>query len=198
MSLLLYGPFVDGNDLRRKYHPEVNGVTGWGLGGPIRAQLARGKRFVLGNFEIRDPLLRLPLQASGALKSSDDAAGLIGSDILRQFNITFDYGRESITFQKNHRYGVHSNFDRVGVWLGQDAASAGFSVIDVISGSPADHAGIKVGDKILAIDGKPAESLDLTEVRERFRSDPVGQKLRLRVQSGSTARDIVLSLRELV
>jgi hypothetical protein len=195
LSLLLYGPFVDQNNLRTKYHPEVSGVTGWGLGGPIRTQLARGKLFTLGNLEVHNPLVRLPLQASGLLTTSD-AAGLIGSDILRQFAITLDYSRQSITFQKNHHYRKRSNFDRVGVWLGQD--SAGFNVVDVVSGSPADNAGIKAGDKILAIDGKLTESLDLTEIRERFRSDPIGRKLRLRVQSGSAVKEVVLSLRELV
>jgi C-terminal processing protease CtpA/Prc len=71
-------------------------------------------------------------------------------------------------------------------------------MVDVVSGSPADNAGIKAGDKILAIDGKLTESLDLTEIRERFRSDPIGRKLRLRVQSGSAVKGVVLNLRELV
>lgn len=106
-----------------------------------------------------------------------------------------DYSRQSITFKKNHHYGKRCNFDRVGVWLGQD--SAGFSVVDVISGSPADNAGIKAGDKILAIDGKPAEALELTEVREEFRNYAAGRKMRLRVQSGTAFRDIVLRLSDL-
>jgi predicted aspartyl protease len=195
LSLLLNSPFAIQNDLRVKYHPQVSGITGRGLGGPIRSLLARGQVFALGNLEVHDPLVRMSLQASGAPTASD-TSGLIGADILRQFNITLDYGHQSILFQKNRDYGKRCNFDRLGVWLGQDSAS--FSVIDVVPGSPADDAGIKAGDKILAIDGKPAESLDLTEVRERFRSDPVGRKLRLRVQSGSAVRDIVLSLRELI
>lgn len=170
-------------------------MTGWGLGGPIRSQLAWAKVFILGDLEIRDPLIRLPLQTSGGLTYSD-TSGLIGPDILCQFNITFDYSHQSINFQKNHDYAKRSGFDRVGVWLGQD--SKGFNVIDVVSGSPADNAGIKAGDTILAIDGKPAESLDLTDIRERFRTGQVGRELRLRVQSGSTTRDIVLRMRDLV
>jgi predicted aspartyl protease len=116
LSLLLYGPFVDQNNLRAKYHPEVSGITGWGLGGPIRSQIACGKIFALGNLEVHDPLVRLPLQTTGGLTLSD-TAGLIGPDILSRFSITFDYGRQSITFQKNHYYGKRSTFDRVGVWL---------------------------------------------------------------------------------
>jgi len=195
LSLLLYGPFVDQNDLRTKYRPRVEGVTGWGLGGPIRSQIVRGKLFAMGNLQLHDPLIRFPLQTSGGLMASD-TAGLIGADILRQFNITFDYGRESVTFQKNHHYGSRSTFDRVGVWLGQDGGA--FSVIDVVSGSPAEKAGIKTGDKILAIDGKPTGELDLTKVREEFRNSAVGKKMRLRVETGTSFRDIVLELRDLV
>jgi hypothetical protein len=162
LSLLLYGPFVEQNDLRTKYASHVSGVTGWGLGGPIRSQLARARIFTFGSLEVRDLLVRLSLQKSGALTASD-ISGLIGPDILSQFNITFDYGRQSITFRKNRNYGKRSAFDRVGVWLGQD--SPGFKVIDVATGSPADDAGLKVGDTVLVIDGKPAKSLDLTDVR---------------------------------
>jgi hypothetical protein len=195
LSLLLYGPFVDKNDLRSEYHPEVSGITGCGLGGPIRSQIARRKLFAIGNLQIHDPIVRLSLQTSGGLTASDTAE-LIGPDILRQFNITFDYGRQSITFKKNRYFGKRCNFDRVGVWLSQD--SAGFSVVDVVSGSPADGAGIRAGDRILAIDGKPAEALELTEVREDFRNYPVGRKVQLQVQSGTTSRILVIRLRELV
>jgi hypothetical protein len=195
LSLLLYGPFVEQNKLREKYHPAVSGVTGWGLGGPIRSQLARGQQFVIDNLTIHDPLVRLPLQTSGGTTASD-TAGVIGSDILRQFNITFDYRSQTIIFEKNSHYGERCNFDRVGVWLGQD--DAGFTVVDIVSGSPADNAGIKAGDKILAIDGKSATTLDLVEVREEFRNDPAGRKLHLKVQSGTIVRELDLTLRDLV
>jgi C-terminal processing protease CtpA/Prc len=104
--------------------------------------------------------------------------------------------RQSITLEKNRQYGKRTNFDRVGVWLGQDNAS--FTVVDVISGSPVDSAGIKTNDKIVAINGKPAEALDLLEIREEFRNDAVGKKIHLKLQSGAVVRDIVLTLRELV
>jgi len=48
------------------------------------------------------------------------------------------------------------------------------------------------------IDGKPAATLDLVEVREEFRADLVGRKLRLKVQSGAAVREVDLTLRELV
>jgi hypothetical protein len=73
LSLLLYAPFVEQNNLAQKYHPGVSGVTGWGLGGPIRSWLARGKVFLLGNTEVEDPLIRLPMQTVGGLVASDTA-----------------------------------------------------------------------------------------------------------------------------
>src|SRR3954467_1271198 len=47
-SLLLYGPWTDANHLREKYKAKVEGVTGWGIGGPVRSQLARRPRLQFG------------------------------------------------------------------------------------------------------------------------------------------------------
>src|SRR3954469_4516859 len=38
-AMLLYGPWTDSNHLRQKYNPKLEGVTGWGIGGPVRSQL---------------------------------------------------------------------------------------------------------------------------------------------------------------
>ena len=94
---------------------------------------------------------RLSLQRGGDLTTSK-MAGVVGADILKQFNLTFDYKQRRIIFEKNRNYGASDTFDRAGMWLGQDGKS--FAVIDVIKGGPAAEAGIKVGDHILTIDGK--------------------------------------------
>ena len=70
--------------------------------------------------------------------------------------------------------------------------------MDVIGGGPAATAGLKVGDKILAIDGRPVGQLPLPAVREQFKSEPPGAKLRLTIQSGEQKRDVDLVLKDLV
>ncbi|PYS52562.1 MAG: hypothetical protein DMF68_01215, partial [Acidobacteria bacterium] len=66
-ALLLYGPFKEKNNLRAKYKASLEGVTGWGIGGPVRSQLARIDSLKLGAVEVHNLVARLSLQRSGAL-----------------------------------------------------------------------------------------------------------------------------------
>jgi hypothetical protein len=194
-SLILYGPFIEKNNLRARYGPKVEGITGWGIGGPIRSQVTRVSQLKLGTFVMHDVVTRLSLQRSGALTSSE-MAGLVGPDILKQFNLYLDYSRHQIIFEKNNNFGIRDTYDRSGMWLGQEGGY--FQVLDVVANGPAAAAGLKVGDKILAIDGQSAESLLLPTVRLRLKSEPPDKRVRLLVQSGNVKREIIISLKELV
>jgi C-terminal processing protease CtpA/Prc len=72
-------------------------------------------------------------------------------------------------------------------------------VVDVIAGSAATQAGIKVGDIVLAVDGKPASSYFLPDLRDSMRKLPAGTKMTFRIASkGSVAREVMITLRDLV
>jgi len=66
--------------------------------------------------------------------------------------------------------------------MGQDGEH--FTVVDVIAGGPADQAGIKPGDTILAIDGTATSKLVLRDVRESIRRATVGRRMTLILESG--------------
>jgi membrane-associated protease RseP (regulator of RpoE activity) len=194
-ALLLYGPFVEKNNLRAKYQATLEGVTGWGIGGPVRSGLARVRSLKLGAVEVRNLVARLSLQKNGALANSDRAA-LVGPDVLKQFTTIFDYPRKQLIFEKNSNYGKPDSYDRAGMWFGQEGDH--FEVIDLIAGSPASEAGIKVGDQILAIDGQRVTTLDLPAVRLRFKNDPPQKRVRLTMRRDGAEREVVIILRDLV
>jgi hypothetical protein len=194
-SLILYGPFVEQNNLREKYKASFEGVTGWGIGGPVRSQIVRVKTLRLGSVEVQNLIARLSLQKSGALTSANRAA-LVGPDVLKQFTTIFDYSRQRIIFEKNNQYGKPDSYDRAGMWFGLEGDR--FSVIDVIAGGPAAEAGIRVGDEILAIDGQSVERLDLPTVRLSFKNDSPKKRVRLTVERDGKRREVTLILRDLV
>jgi membrane-associated protease RseP (regulator of RpoE activity) len=194
-SLILLGPFVEANQLRAKYHATLEGVTGWGIGGPVRSQLARARILHLGAVEVRDVIARLSLQKSGALTDSSKA-GLVGYDVLKQFTIIFDYSRRQLFFEKNNDYGLPDAYDRTGMWFG--LAGDEYEIIDVIAGGPAAEAGLKAGDRIIAINGRPTAQLDLPATRIKFRDDPPQTRVRLTVEAGGARREVMLILRDLV
>jgi len=74
-----------------------------------------------------------------------------------------------------------------------------FEVFDVVAGGPADDARLKVGDQVLAVDGKSAASLSLNEIRDRWKTVEPGTVVSLQVQdSAGTRREIRIVLRDLV
>ena len=194
-AVLLYGPFIESHHLRAKYAPKVAGITGWGFGGPVRSQVARAQSLKLGPVEARNLVVRLSLQRSGALTSTA-LAGLVGPDVLDQFNVIFDYSRRRIIFEKNSQFGIPDTYDRSGMWLGQDGKY--FEVMDLTPGGPAAQAGLRVGDRILAIDGHATDKLLLPNVRLQLRQSPPNKQLKLCVRSNSGPRTVVLTLRDLL
>jgi hypothetical protein len=194
-SLLAYGPFVDQNKLKEKYDAKLEGVTGWGIGGPVRSLLARAKEVRIGEVVVRDLVVRLSTQKTG-LTTSSAMAGLIGPDVLSQFDLTVDYSRNRLIFEKNKRYGRRDTYDRAGMWMGQDGEH--FTIVDVIAGGPADEAGIKQGESVMAIDGVSTDKLVLPEVRDKMRHDPVGKQITLLLESNGKRRTAIVSLRDLV
>jgi membrane-associated protease RseP (regulator of RpoE activity) len=196
-SLLLYGPFCAQNNLQQKYDAKLEGVTGWGIGGPVRSLLARASVLQIGDITVRDLVIRLSAQKTG-LTTSPAMAGLIGPDVLSQFDVTFDYARARIIFQKNKNYGRRDSYDRAGIWMGQDKDGKHFSVVDVIAGGPGAAAGVKSGDQILAINGESTANLTLPDVRETIRREAVGDKLTLLLESDGKQRTAVVTLKDLV
>jgi hypothetical protein len=194
-SLLIYGPFTEQNKLKEKYDARLEGVTGWGIGGPVRSLLARAKELKIGDVSVQDIVIRLSTQKSG-LTTTSTKAGLVGPDVLSQFDITFDYAHSRIIFEKNKNYGRRDSYDRAGVWMGQ--AGKHFAAVDVIAGGPASDAGVKPGDTILAIDGVDTGKLILPDVRENIRREAPGKKLTLLLDSNGKRHTAVITLRDLV
>jgi hypothetical protein len=196
-SLLLYGPFCAQNNLQEKYGAKLEGVTGWGIGGPVRSLLARAKELQIGDVTVHDLVIRLSAQKTG-LTTSSAMAGLIGPDVLSQFDVTFDYARTRIIFEKNKNYGRRDSYDRAGIWMGQSQDGKHFTVVDVIAGGPGADAGVKQGDEILAINGESTANLILPDVRETIRREAVGDKLTLLLQADGKQRTAVVTLKDLV
>ncbi len=194
-SLLVYRPFAEEHKLREKYGAYVEGVTGWGIGGPIRSLLVRSGDFSLGGFDVKESVVRLSTLGSGATTSSA-MAGLIGPDILERFIVTFDYSRKQMLLEKSADFARADSYDRAGVWMGQDGRS--FFAVDVVAGGPADVAGIRKGDRILEIDGVATSKLILPEVRERMRRGAVGSKVKVLIEHDGTRRVVEIRLRDLV
>ncbi len=194
-SLSVLKPFAEKHDLANRLHATVHAVTGWGVGGAAKGLLARAQMLRLGSVPVAEPVVEISLQSKGAF-TSEYVAGNVGAGVLKRFNITFDYPHQQLIFERNANYSKPDAYDRSGMWLNKSGDA--FEVMDVVANGPAAAAGLKVGDKIQAIDDRAAAQLSLPEVRARFRTQPAGTRVKLSVQSGADKRDVMLVLKDLV
>ena len=190
-SLTLGRAFAEEHGLADKYGAGVEAVYGASVAGPVRAALARAKSLVIGEVLVNDPVTAVPIADGGRL-SATDASGIVGNGILSKFDVTFDVPGNAIYFEKNASYAKPDVYDRAGMWI--ERGERGFEVVDVVAGGPAAAAGIKPGDVIVAIDGKPWNAVALAAVRSELRG-AAGREVRLRL-AGGAAR--VIKLRDLI
>jgi C-terminal processing protease CtpA/Prc len=124
-------------------------------------------------------------------------AGNIGAGILKRFVLTLDY-EHNLLYLKPVAGPVADldTFDRAGMWINRDAK--GFKIVDVTKGAPAEDAGLKAGDVILAVDGKDASAIALSDLRTRLRNDAVGTKVTFTVERAGAKEMRVVILRDLI
>jgi len=87
-------------------------------------------------------------------------------------------------------------FNRSGIWI--NAVDGGFKIFAVAKNSPAEQAGLAKGDVIMAVNGQPATSLQLPELRRILRDEPPGAAVTFAVKRGDDTRNVTLTLRDLV
>jgi predicted aspartyl protease len=188
-SLTLSAPFVADHDLTTHYNAGARMMSARGIGGPVYALPARADLLDLGTATAKRPVTFLSQQRTGT-SVRKDTAGNIGFGVLRQFTITFDYPHSQIYFEPNANWGQPDLADRSGLRL--ERSDTAFTVAFVVDGSPADAAGLQVGDRIVAVDAAPSVSLALDEVRNLLKG-AIGSQVSLSLDSGP----VVVLLRDL-
>jgi hypothetical protein len=183
-AVALHRPFVEQHELVERYHPDIEAVTGWGVGGGVRAKVTRAAMLTLGGVEVPLPIAELVTSEKGAL-TDRYLAGNVGGGVLRRFRVTFDYRRERLYLAPGGD-ATADVFDRAGLWLTGNGNE--LTVEDLIPGGPAAAAGVMPGDRLLALDGVAVKRLGADAVRARLRRDPPGTHVLLRVRGGGSGR----------
>ena len=123
-----------------------------------------------------DPDKLMEGAAEGMVRDLDPYTEFIPEEQMSDFELltTGKYG------------GVGSLIRQKGDWV---------KIAQPYKGSPADRAGLKIGDKILAIDGKDAKGFTTEQVSSRLKGDP-GSKVRVTVEHLTGGTETVTLQRE--
>ena len=147
LCLLLTRDFVNDSaflDKKRKlYVKEAEGV-----GGKVDMNITVIKEIKFGPYRFRN-VPTYVFDDVNNITSYPYLGGLIGNDILRRFNTTFNYAKEEFYLMPNTHYSDAFDYAYTGVEL--YFVDGNIVAGDVAVGSPAEQSGLKEGDIIVGI-----------------------------------------------
>jgi hypothetical protein len=174
--------------------PGIKGFQG-GVGGTSSTLLTRVASLSLGSFTLPHPLTELHFTTGGAFASTL-LAGNLGSQVFRNFIMTFDYPHEALYLQKSPDFGYAMSYGRTGVHL--ELTDAGKVVVKAVNeGSPSALAGLRAGDQLIAIDHRPVEGAAYSTVEDWF-TPLAGQKLDVDILRGGQQKHFIITAKELL
>lgn len=217
------------------FEDKVNGIApvngrffkdylGKGLSGSVYGKRSKVKGFQLGGYHLDDVNVSFPDSTSINLaKTYTKRKGSVGGDILKRFNIFFDYNNKKIHLKKNGLFKEPFTYNNSGIVLEHNgnmyvkerinipsAPSNGYSsrntndnsrqavkidfsinytmklkpaykIIEIRESSNAYAAGLRLGDILISVNGKPAYNFRLPQINAFFHGK-TGSKLRLKVE----------------
>lgn len=193
-SSLLQRKFCEDNSLLEGR--KTLGISIVGTGGAEEASIARFESLILGSSVIEEPVFTIPAGTSG-IGALEGISGIIGNDILQRFVLYLDYDAQMVYLERNSSFDRPFFADRFGVQLG--CGRRGMVVLHlVIPGTPAEAAGLRVGDVITAIDGSPAGGCERMDAIMRVFQQEEGTKVRIDLERAERKISVEVTLEKYI
>lgn len=170
---------------RRLEVPENSIYTyiGVGLSGDIYGHIGRTKRFGLGDFKFKKPIVTYPDEESVQLTDYEiDRSGSIGADILKRFTVVFDYHGREMLLKPNSSFKNDFKYNLSGIDITTPVPDIPmYQITKIRKGSPAWIAGLEVGDQILTINGIETSEYTLSNIVQMLQSR-AGRTMRIDIR----------------
>ena len=150
--------------------PEKNirAQLGRGLNGVINGCLGRIQKIRFGRYELDNILASFPDSMAYGMKlvNMPERQGNIGCELLRRFNVTFNYPEQYIVLKPVKRLMRESfEHDMSGLELRARGDSfRNYFVDKIVEGSPAEMAGLKEGDELLFVNNSSIHDLTISDI----------------------------------
>jgi C-terminal processing protease CtpA/Prc len=124
--------------------------------------------------------------------------GLVGNQLLSRLDVMIDYRTETIYLKPRSRYKRTFKMDRSGMILFATGANLDqFIISGLIEDSPAANCGLRVGDKIVRVQGLPSRFYSLDQLT-RVMQKREGKRIRINVERNGLVYKYTFRLRSLI
>ena len=196
LSLLLYTNTHPAFSLPPQY---IRSKIGMGLGGYLQGFLGRISRLDMNGVNLENVITNfqeIPLEADSSFMNGRN--GIIGNQILNRFEVTIDYINEMLYLEPARNYNRRFQYDKSGLIIAASGVNLNtFTIVDIIAGSPAESADLRIGDEIKKINGIPTSIMHLADLTQRLQKKS-GKKIRLVIKRGDMRLSKQFRLRELI
>ncbi len=156
------------------------GNVGFGLSGAVKGFLGMTDKLQFGSFEFEniatsfqdifiEEQVNLPIVRNG----------ILGNNLLSRFHMIIDYPREKLYLKATRNYAKPFDFDKSGLTIFAVGHQLNqYYVASVIDGSPADIAGVRVGDIIVKVNNRKTRRMRLQDITRKF-AQKTGKRIRL-------------------
>lgn len=206
---------------------------GKALSGSVHGKRTKVNSFSINNFHLKEVNVAFPDSAAISFaRKFKERNGSIAGELLKRFNIIFDYGNTKITLKRNKNFKSPFHYNMSGIVIEQDGVRVvkeldntiasgsygrnvegtktisvtesykfmlkpAFKIVELRKDSPAELAGLLIGDVILKINGKEAHHLKMQNINEMLRANE-GQIIKLKVDRDGKVLDFDFKLKSLL
>jgi len=174
LNFLLSESYLNDSAVLKKRRKPPVVTQAEGVGGKMSMRLTTIKQLKVGPYRFRHVPTFL-FKDEFNVTNYPFVGGLLGNDILRRFNITFNYAKQQVHLVPNLHF--KDEFDYAYSGLSIYFIDEKIMVDDVVPGSPAEKAGFKKEDIVVAINNNTSNNIQ--EYKTIMQT--LGQKLRFLV-----------------
>ena len=154
--------------------PEVNIAANLGVGltGAITGYIGRVPSITLGKYKLENVIASFPSHSSvGSRLMNVERNGNMGNNILKRFDVVFDYARQTMYLRPSSFLKEPFEHDMSGMELASAAPEYNRVIVTRVEPfSPAEYLGLQKEDEIVSINFKPVKDMSMQEIDNLFRS----------------------------
>ena len=188
-------PFIEENDLLAEmdtyYERETQSLS---------TESAHVYTTMLANLSISDyEFSTLPVTmaiAEAGASSWSGPMGILGNGVLKRFNVFIDLQQQMMSLEPNRLYHDQFEVNCSGLELVTDDAFQRVIIDNVYAGSPAEEAGLEVGDEIVQINGANVSDFQLPQIRSMLSQD--GEEVEILIDREGELHNYLFILQPLI